>query len=75
VVEKTQGEGKAAKMGERGWHSGVASANYIDLRDSPLFYKMYTLQTEIARREGRTQNCPQRLSHPRKEREDGAPSV
>ena len=75
MVEKTQGEGKAAKMGERGWHSGVASANYIDLRDSPFFYENYMLQTEIARREGRTPNCPQRLSHPHKGREDGAPSV
>jgi hypothetical protein len=32
VVKKTQGEGKALKRGERGWHSGVGSANYIDLR-------------------------------------------
>ncbi len=33
VAEKTQGEGKAAKSGERGWQSGVGSANYIDLRE------------------------------------------
>jgi hypothetical protein len=32
VAEKTQGEGKATKKGERGWHSRVGSANYIDLR-------------------------------------------
>jgi hypothetical protein len=33
VAEKTQGEGKAVETGSRGWHSEVASANYIDLRD------------------------------------------
>jgi hypothetical protein len=33
VAEKTQGEGKAAKSGARGWQSGLGSANYIDLRD------------------------------------------
>ena len=30
-VKKTEGEEKAAKIGARGWHSGVASANYTDL--------------------------------------------
>jgi hypothetical protein len=33
VAGKTQGEGKALKSGERGWQSGVGSANYLDLRD------------------------------------------
>ena len=33
AVKKTQGEGKASKIGERGWQSGVGSANYIDLRE------------------------------------------
>lgn len=33
VVKKTQGEGKAAKIGSRGWQSGEASANYIELRE------------------------------------------
>ena len=33
VVEKTQGEGKAVKNSERGWRSGVGSADYLDLRD------------------------------------------
>ena len=33
VVEKPQGEGKAAKIGVREWHSSALSANYIDLRD------------------------------------------
>jgi hypothetical protein len=32
VAEKPQGEGKAAKKGERDWHSSAASADYIDLR-------------------------------------------
>ncbi len=34
VVEKPQGEGKAAKEGQREWQSGAASANYMDLRES-----------------------------------------
>jgi hypothetical protein len=34
VVEKTQDEGKATKNGERGWQSGVGSADYIDLREN-----------------------------------------
>ena len=33
VAEKTQGEGKVAKSGARGWQSAVGCANYIDLRD------------------------------------------
>ena len=33
VAEKPQGEGKAAKIGSRDWHSGEASADYIDLRE------------------------------------------
>ena len=37
VVEKPQGEGKAAKNGERGWQSRSPSANYMDLRALVLF--------------------------------------
>jgi hypothetical protein len=33
VVEKTQGEEKAAKNGSRSKHSAAASADYIDLRE------------------------------------------
>jgi hypothetical protein len=36
VAEKTQGEAKAAKTGERGWHSASPCANYLDLRGVPL---------------------------------------
>jgi hypothetical protein len=39
VVGKTQGEGKAVKKGERGWHLDDASANPIDLRAVPPFRK------------------------------------
>jgi hypothetical protein len=33
VAEKTQGEEKAAKTGERDWHLPAVGANYMDLRE------------------------------------------
>jgi hypothetical protein len=37
VVKKTQGEGKAAKNGARGWQSGTGSADCIELREGGRF--------------------------------------
>jgi hypothetical protein len=39
VVEKTQGEGKASKSGERGWQSKAVNANYMDLQASARFFQ------------------------------------
>jgi hypothetical protein len=55
VVEKTQGELKAAKSGEREWQSGLGSANYIDLRVVPSFSPKNSLGTD-------TKNA--RMGHP-----------
>ena len=74
-VGKTQGEGKAVKSGERGWHSGVASANYMDLRGRVLFPLGCSYVMRRSQACGGTRKYTHHRAHPSKIAKGGAASV